>query len=105
MKPVETSMMPRGGRNTSKRRGVNATSRAESTIISRGKGQQFDYTFDTIGNRTQTQAGGDQNGANLRVAGYTNNLLNQITSRGVPAYVDVIGDGLATNAVTVNSTA
>jgi YD repeat-containing protein len=26
-------------------------------------GQQFDYTFDTIGNRTQTQAGGDQNGA------------------------------------------
>ena len=25
-------------------------------------GQQFDYAFDTIGNRTQTQAGGDQNG-------------------------------------------
>ena len=36
-------------------------------------GQQFDYAFDTIGNRTQTQAGGDQNGLNLRVAGYTNN--------------------------------
>ena len=27
-------------------------------------GQQFDYAFDTIGNRTQTQAGGDQTGAN-----------------------------------------
>jgi len=65
-------------------------------------GQQFDYTFDTIGNRTQTQAGGDQNGANLRVAAYTNNNLNQITSRGVPAAVDVMGDGLATNGVTVN---
>jgi RHS repeat-associated protein len=65
-------------------------------------GQQFDYVFDTIGNRTQTEAGGDQNGANLRVAGYTNNTLNQITSRGVPAAVDVMGDGLATNGVTVN---
>jgi len=67
-------------------------------------GQQFDYTFDTIGNRTLTQAGGDQNAANLRVANYTNNILNQITSRSVPAYVDVMGDGLATNAVTVNGT-
>ena len=65
-------------------------------------GQQFDYAFDTIGNRTQTEAGGDQNGANLRVAAYTNNTLNQITSRGVPAAVDVMGDGLATNGVTVN---
>src|SRR5579863_1539257 len=65
-------------------------------------GQQFDYTFDTIGNRTQTEAGGDQNGANLRVANYTNNSLNQITSRGVPAFVDVMGDGIATNAVMVN---
>jgi hypothetical protein len=65
-------------------------------------GQQFDYTFDTIGNRTQTEAGGDQNGANLRVAAYTNNTVNQITSRGVPAAVDVMGEGLATNGVTVN---
>ena len=65
-------------------------------------GQQFGYTFDTIGNRTQTQAGGDQTGANLRVAGYTNNALNQITSRGVPGDVDVMGLGLATNSVTVN---
>jgi RHS repeat-associated protein len=31
-------------------------------------------------------------------------VLNQITSRGVPAYVDVMGDGLATNSVTVNGT-
>jgi RHS repeat-associated protein len=136
MKRAETSMMLRVGRNTSKRRGANDTSRLESGIISRGKGQQFDYAFDTIGNRTQTQAGGDQNGANLRLASYTNNVLhpvrynlrsvlpvlgrkdmlhaawagrmklshgvNQITSRGVPGAVDVMGDALATNSVTVN---
>ena len=65
-------------------------------------GQQFDYAFDTIGNRTQTMAGGDTNGANLRVANYTNNTLNQITSRDVPPYVDVMGASILTNAVTVN---
>lgn len=65
-------------------------------------GQQFDYGFDTIGNRTQTRAGGDQHGAYLRVANYTNNTLNQITSRDVPPYVDVMGDALATNTVTIN---
>src|SRR5271157_465020 len=68
-------------------------------------GQQFGYTFDTIGNRTQAQAGGDQTGANLRVANYTNNTLNQITSRGVPGYVDIMGDSLATNTVSVNGQA
>ena len=68
-------------------------------------GQQFDYTFDTIGNRTGTQAGGDQTGANLRAAGYTNNLLNQIASRTVPGDVDVMGLGLATNTVSVNGQA
>jgi RHS repeat-associated protein len=72
---------------------------ADETVVA---GQQFDYAFDTIGNRTQAQAGGDQNGANLRLANYTNNSLNQLTSRGVPAAVDVMGLGLATNAVTVN---
>jgi RHS repeat-associated protein len=66
-------------------------------------GQQFGYTFDTIGNRTQTQAGGDQNGANLRVANYTNNSLNQITSRSVPSALDVMGLAPAGNGVTVNS--
>ena len=68
-------------------------------------GQQFDYTFDTIGNRTQTQEGGDQTGANLRTANYTNNGLNQITSRSAPGDVDIMGLGFATNAVTVNGQA
>jgi len=65
-------------------------------------GQQFDYTFDTIGNRTQTQAGGDTNGLNLRLANYYPNNLNQITNRDVPPYVDVIGASILTNVVTVN---
>jgi RHS repeat-associated protein len=65
-------------------------------------GQEFDYSFDTIGNRTQTLAGGDQNGANQRAANYSVNNLNQITSRQYPGTADVIGAALATNAVTVN---
>ena len=65
-------------------------------------GQQFDYTFDTIGNRTQTEAGGDTNGANLRVANYYANNLNQITNRDIPAYVDIMGASILTNTVTVN---
>jgi RHS repeat-associated protein len=65
-------------------------------------GQQFDYAFDTIGNRTGTQTGGDQTGGNLRQAAYANNWLNQIANRGVPGYVDVLGLALATNTVSVS---
>jgi RHS repeat-associated protein len=65
-------------------------------------GQQFDYAFDDIGNRTQTKAGGDASGGNLRVANYSANSLNQYISRDVPGAVDVMGLELATNTVTVN---
>jgi len=68
-------------------------------------GQQFEYGFDDIGNRTFTKAGGDENGVNLRYAGYTPNRLNQYTSRDVPGAVDVMGLSFATNTVTVNSQA
>jgi RHS repeat-associated protein len=64
-------------------------------------GQQFEYGFDDIGNRTSTKAGGDSSGANLRLANYTNNTLNQITSRDVPGYLNVIGAASAT-ATNVN---
>jgi RHS repeat-associated protein len=67
-------------------------------------GQQFQYAFDNIGNRTSTGAGGDQNGQNLRSASYTANNLNQYTSRTVPGGVDIIGLGYATNTITVNGT-
>jgi RHS repeat-associated protein len=64
-------------------------------------GQQFDYTFDTIGNRRQTLAGGDQNGGNQRSASYTITNLNQYTQRTVPGYADLMGLSFATNTVTV----
>ncbi|MDR3377821.1 MAG: RHS repeat-associated core domain-containing protein [Verrucomicrobiae bacterium] len=68
-------------------------------------GQQFDYAFDTIGNRTQSKAGGDATGGHQRLASYTVNVLNQITARDYPGTNDVIGAALATNAVTVNGQA
>jgi RHS repeat-associated protein len=68
-------------------------------------GQQFEYAYDEIGNRVQTKSGGDGSGGNLRVAGYTNNSLNQLTSRGVPGTIDVIGTALSTASVTVNGQA
>ena len=65
-------------------------------------GEQFGYGFDTIGNRTKTLAGGDQNGAGLRQASYTANALNQYSSRTVPGAVDVIGSVTNTGSVWVN---
>jgi YD repeat-containing protein len=65
-------------------------------------GQQFEFDFDDIGNRLWSKMGGDTNGNNLRVAYYTNNLLNQITSRGVPGTNDVIGIAHANATVTIN---
>jgi len=62
-------------------------------------GQQFEYGFDDIGNRTATKAGGDQSGAGLRSASYSNNLINELTSRGVTNKFDLIG--AASGAVTV----
>lgn len=64
-------------------------------------GQQFDYAFDNIGNRTQTLAGGDQNGGNQRSAAYTPNNLNQYTQRTMPGFADLMGVSFATNTVTV----
>jgi RHS repeat-associated protein len=76
---------------------------SDGTLVA---GQQFDYTFDTIGNRFSTKAGGDTNtsGATLRTASYTNNLLNELVSRDAPGYADVMGLTLATNVVSVNGT-
>ena len=66
-------------------------------------GQQFEYAFDDIGNRTQTKAGGNTAGTVLRTASYSPNNLNQYTSREVPGAVDVSGVAWATTAVTVNT--
>src|SRR5262249_41053098 len=66
-------------------------------------GQQFEYSFDDIGNRKNTHSGGDELGANLRLANYSANNLNQYTSRDVPGFLDIMGMAMSTNPVTVNS--
>ena len=65
-------------------------------------GQQFEYSFDDIGNRTATKVGGDSAGANLRSATYGANSLNQYTNRTVPNAADVIGVANALATVNVN---
>lgn len=60
-------------------------------------GQQFNYAFDDIGNRTSPSFGGDETGANMRTATYGANSLNQYTNRTVPGYVNVMGSA-STNA-------
>jgi len=65
-------------------------------------GQQFDYAFDDIGNRTSSKAGGDETGQNLRETTYSANDLNQYTSRVVPGYADVLGSANAGATVSVN---
>ncbi len=62
-------------------------------------GQQFEYSFDTIGNRQSAGSGGDhdQYGGALHYGSYWANSLNQYTSRDVPGYVNVIGSA-KTNA-------
>jgi RHS repeat-associated protein len=67
-------------------------------------GQQFGYTFDDIGNRTQTQVGGNELGLGLRSANYSANSLNQYESRSVPGAVDILGSANSSAIVTVNGT-
>lgn len=68
-------------------------------------GQQNEYSFDDIGNRTTAKSGGDSNGANLRSATYTANSRNQYTSRTVPGGFDVLGIANSAASVTVNGSA
>ena len=65
-------------------------------------GQQFRYNYDTIGNRTWAQFGGDTNGNNLQTISYQANNLNQYTGITTPGSLEIIGATLATNSVTVN---
>ncbi|MBI3418204.1 MAG: hypothetical protein HY043_23180 [Verrucomicrobia bacterium] len=68
-------------------------------------GEQNEYAFDDIGNRTSAKMGGDSSGNNLRTATYTANNLNQYSSRTVPGGFDVIGLANTAASVTVNSVA
>ena len=65
-------------------------------------GQQYDYAFDDIGNRTAAAMGGDHTGMNLRTATYTATVVNQYTNRTVPAALDTIGVANVGAVVAVN---
>ena len=52
-------------------------------------------------NRNTASTGGDNAGQNLRTANYTNNALNQITSRSVPGFAQMIGSAAANATVTL----
>src|SRR5258708_29655046 len=66
---------------------------ADGTAV---EGQQFDYGFDNIGNRTST-------GGRASAAGqYTANRLNQYTQRTVAAYADILGIANTAASVTIN---
>jgi RHS repeat-associated protein len=66
-------------------------------------GQQFEFGYDPIGNRTSARSGGDTDGLNLRSVSYSANNLNQYTTVTTPGYEAIVGVALATNLVTVNS--
>ena len=61
------------------------------------EGQQFEYAFDQIGNRTGDQtSGGDAAGSNLRVTTYPPaDSLNRYPSRTTPRYLEVQGGARA----------
>jgi RHS repeat-associated protein len=65
-------------------------------------GQQFEYGFDDIGNRTTAKSGGDSTGANLRTATYTSDYQNRYNSRSNAPTFDVLGIAYGTSTVTVN---
>ena len=65
-------------------------------------GQQFQYTFDDIGNRKTTSVGGDEAGLGLKSATNTINSVNQISPRDVPGFLNVVGVANAGATVTVN---
>ena len=65
-------------------------------------GQQFGYSFDTIGNRTNAAAGGDATGANLRRTDYVADEYNGLAQVTTSGYKDVLGLAYTTNNVWVN---
>jgi len=65
-------------------------------------GQQFEYSFDDIGNRKYAGSGGNEWGSGLHYQNYSVNNLNQYTQRTVPGAVDVTGAANSNATVTVN---
>jgi RHS repeat-associated protein len=69
-------------------------------------GQQYEYAFDDIGNRTSTKSGGNDQGLGLRSTSYTRTLINTYSARVNPNEIDILGiaDPAATATVNASST-
>ncbi|MEO8427627.1 MAG: hypothetical protein ABI651_11000 [Verrucomicrobiota bacterium] len=65
-------------------------------------GQQFLFSYDTIGDRTNAQSGGDVNGLNLGSCALTPNAIDQYASRTVPASFDLLGVAQAEAMVSID---
>ena len=66
-------------------------------------GFQQSFGFDNIGNRVTSAQGGDENGANLAVTGYSADSLNQYGQITHPQSYRVTGKADSNAAVTVGS--
>lgn len=79
---------------------VNSAKKRLDDNVTTLPGYDFGYTFDDIGNRTQTTANG-------RIAAYAPDsaLLNRYDSRAVPGAVDVRGEAITGATVTVETLA
>lgn len=65
-------------------------------------GQQFEYEYDSIGNRTRALKGGDASGNGLRAEVYSPTALNQYSQITLANAVDVVGIAYGTVGVTVS---
>jgi len=68
-------------------------------------GLQFQYNYDTIGNRITASTGGDSTGNNLRSQTYTSNALSQYSKITTPAYLQITGEANPAASVSVNTQA
>lgn len=64
-------------------------------------GQQYEYDYDSIGNRTAYRSGGNSAGANLRTTAYVPNELNQYVLVTNSPHKEIMGAAAASDNVTV----
>jgi len=68
-------------------------------------GQQFQFGYDTIGNRAYTKTGGNASGTGLHQANYNVNTLNQYISRDITDFTSTSGNVRSNTFVWVNGVA
>lgn len=66
-------------------------------------GQQYEYTYDNIGNRVSLKEGGNASGADLRSVFYRVNAINQYQSIQSRGSINVAGEAITNATVTINN--